>query len=66
MTREKINPDGEHAFRLRVPLDLYQAMQESARENGRSVNAEMVRALRHYLHMPATPKRKKPKGGADA
>jgi predicted HicB family RNase H-like nuclease len=46
MTREKINPDGEYGFRLRMAVDLHDFLKELARANGRSLNAEIVWHLR--------------------
>jgi hypothetical protein len=38
-----------HHFALRVPVELWPLIRDAAKENGRSVNAEIVYRLRQSL-----------------
>ena len=39
----------ETRITLRIPADVAEGMKQSAHENDRSLNGEIVRALREYL-----------------
>lgn len=45
MTEEK-KPSNESRYPLRLPPELYEQIQELAKKNFHSINAEMVRLLR--------------------
>jgi hypothetical protein len=49
MAPKKRNPDGEHAFKARFPIEVWDAVEEAADEDGRSINAEIVWMIRQQL-----------------
>lgn len=52
-------PNEEVKITLRMPADVAAGMKQSAQENDRSLNGEIVRALREYLAKRAREKRAK-------
>lgn len=49
MARKKQNPEGEHLFNARIPLEIWAQLEASATANQRSLNGELIWVLRqHY------------------